>query len=30
LLDQFPPLRHLVIPPVVAKGNQNFVARKKH
>jgi hypothetical protein len=29
-LQQFPPLRHLVIPPVVAKGNQKFVSEKKH
>jgi hypothetical protein len=30
VLDQFPPLGHLMIPPVVAKGNQKFVAGKKH
>lgn len=30
MLDQFTPLRHLVIPPVVATGNQNFVAGMKH
>jgi hypothetical protein len=30
VLDQLPPLRHLMIPPVVAMGNQNFVAGMKH
>jgi hypothetical protein len=28
MLDQFPPLGHLVIPPVVAKGNKNFLSRR--